>query len=60
MIQFVSETDRGLFEDALKFAQHQVRTLVDTHPEFYPMYTVNGHWKHEGRIWTNWCDGPAH
>ena len=57
MIQFVSETDRGLFEDALKFAQHQVRTLVETHPEFYPMYTVNGRWKHEGRIWTNWCDG---
>ena len=57
MIQFVSETDRGLFDDALKFAQHQVRTLVETHPEFYPMYTVNGRWKHEGRIWTNWCDG---
>ncbi len=47
----------SLFDDALKFAQQQVRRLVETHPEFYPMYTVNGHWKHEGRIWTNWCDG---
>lgn len=57
MIQFVTETDRGLFDDALKFAQQQVRKLIETHPEFYPMYTVNGRWKHEGRIWTNWCDG---
>lgn len=57
MIQFVHETDRDLFDDALRFAQHQVRKLIETHPDFYPMYTVNGRWKYEGRIWTNWCDG---
>jgi len=57
MIQFANEADRGLFDDALKFAQQQVRKLIETHPEFYPMYTVNGLWKHEGRMWTNWCDG---
>ena len=22
-----------------------------------PMYTSNGKWKHEGQVWTNWCDG---
>ena len=57
MIQFVLETDRALFEDAMRFAQQQVRKLVETHPGFYPMYTADGKWKHEGQVWTNWCDG---
>ena len=57
MIQFVLETDRELFEDAFRFAQHQVRKLVETQPGFYPMYTAEGRWKHEGQVWTNWCDG---
>ena len=42
MIQFSLETDRALFEDALVFAQQQVRKLIEAHPNFYPMYTVNG------------------
>jgi unsaturated chondroitin disaccharide hydrolase len=57
MIQFVFETDRELFQEALRFAQQQVRKLIETHPGFYPMYTSNGHWKHDGPVWTNWCDG---
>src|SRR5271154_4632560 len=57
MIQFVLETDRALFEDAMRFAQLQVRKVVETYPGFYPMYTAHGKWKHEGPVWTNWCDG---
>jgi unsaturated chondroitin disaccharide hydrolase len=57
MIQFVLETDRALFDDAMKFAQQQTRKLVENHPDFYPMYTAEGKWKHEGQVWTNWCDG---
>lgn len=57
MIQFVLETDRELFDDAFRFAQQQVRRLIETFPEFYPMYTSNGRWKHEGPAWTHWCDG---
>jgi unsaturated chondroitin disaccharide hydrolase len=57
MIQFVLETDRALFEDTMRFAQQQTRKLIETHPGFYPMYTVEGKWKHEGPVWTNWCDG---
>ena len=57
MIQFVIETDRTLFDDAFRFAQQQVRRLVENYPGFYPMYTINGHWKHEGPTWTHWCDG---
>ncbi len=50
MIQFVLETDRGLFEDAFRYAQQQVRKIIETHPDFYPMYTSNGRWKHEGPV----------
>jgi len=57
MIQFVHETDRGLFDEAFRFAQQQVRKVIDTYPDFYPMYTSNGRWKHEGPAWTHWCDG---
>ena len=57
MIQFVLDTDRTLFEEALRFAQQQVRKLIEAHPDFYPMYTMNGRWKHEGPAWTHWCDG---
>ncbi len=57
MIQFVLETDRQLFEDAFQFAQQQVRKLIENYPDFYPMYTVEGRWKHEGQVWTSWCDG---
>jgi unsaturated chondroitin disaccharide hydrolase len=57
VIQFELETDRALFDDAFAFAQRQVRALVDKHPDYYPMYTQGGKWKHEGQVWTHWCDG---
>jgi len=57
MIQFVLETDREQFEDALRFAQQQVRRLVEAHPGFYATYTSNGRWKHNGPVLSNWTDG---
>lgn len=57
MIQFIYESDRALFEEAIGFAQKQVKRLIDTYPDFYPMYTVGGAWKHAGPAWTHWCDG---
>ena len=42
---------------ALDFAGQQLRRLVDAQPDFFPMYTMNGKWKHEGEAWTNWCEG---
>ena len=57
MIQFIHETDRKLFDDAVGFIQKQVKRLVESNPDFYPMYTVRGKWKHEGQLWTQWCDG---
>ena len=57
MIQFELDSDKKLFEDSLKFAQKQTRKLIEKHPGFYPMYTQNGKWKHDGPAWTRWCDG---
>lgn len=57
MIQFGPEIDRGLMEETLAFAERQVTRLIEKHPGFYPIYTKNGKWKHEGPAWTHWCDG---
>lgn len=57
MIHFEQESDRELFVDALEFAQKQVKGLIERQPDFYPMYTQNGKWKHDGPKWTHWCDG---
>ena len=57
LIQFLFDSDRKLFENAMSFAQQQVKSLIDKHPDFYPMYTENGVWNHEGPIFTHWCDG---
>jgi unsaturated chondroitin disaccharide hydrolase len=57
VIHFELETDRSLFEQAFTLAQKQVRHVIERYPDFYPMYTRGGKWKHEGPAWTHWCDG---
>src|SRR5689334_13731545 len=57
VIQFIHDSDKKLFEDSMGFAQKQVKHLVESHPNFYPMYTRAGKWKHDGPAWTQWCDG---
>lgn len=42
---------------ALEFGERQVRALIENHPDFFPMYTVNGKWRHGGEKWTHWTDG---
>ena len=42
---------------ALDFAQQQVRRLITTHPDYFPLYTRGGRWHHEQEAWTNWCEG---
>jgi len=44
-------------KDALDFAGRQVQNTVERYPDFYPMYTRDGKWKHQGDAWTHWCDG---
>ncbi len=40
-----------------EFAAQQLRHLIETYPDRFPMYTVEGKWMHGGEAWTNWCEG---
>jgi unsaturated chondroitin disaccharide hydrolase len=42
---------------ALEFAEKQVAALIEKHPDFFPIYTVNGKWHHAGELWTDWTGG---
>ena len=42
---------------ALIFTGSQLENLVSSYPDYFPMYTVNGRWKHDRESWTNWCEG---
>ncbi len=59
MIRFNTSTadETILFEHALDTARQKVRRLVEKYPDFYPMYTNEGRWKHDLPAWTHWCDG---
>lgn len=57
MIQFASSASPQLFEAAFRFAGRQLRALIERHPDYYPMYTAAGRWRHAGEAWTHWCDG---
>ena len=48
---------RPKLQAAFDFAQVQVRHLIEAAPDFFPVYTEKGRWKHEGEAWTNWCEG---
>jgi unsaturated chondroitin disaccharide hydrolase len=47
----------SLYLHALRFASRQVRALIQRDPDFYPMYTHQGRWRHDLPAWTHWCDG---
>jgi unsaturated chondroitin disaccharide hydrolase len=57
VIELDARADAALLETTMATVRHQVRNLVEKYPDFYPMYTTGGKWKHEGELWTHWCDG---
>jgi unsaturated chondroitin disaccharide hydrolase len=42
---------------ALGFAAVQVKRLVTTRPDAFPIFTVGGRWHVEDEAWTNWTEG---
>ncbi len=42
---------------ALEFAERQVAQLITRYPDFFPIYTVDGKWHHQGELWTDWTGG---
>src|SRR4051812_8997275 len=56
--QLMATTNQlNTYNAAVDFAEKQVRSLIERHPDFFPMYTVGGKWRHEGEKWTHWTDG---
>ena len=53
----MSDTRHARYSAALDFAEQQVATLADSHPDFFPIYTTRGQWHHEGELWTDWTGG---
>jgi unsaturated chondroitin disaccharide hydrolase len=53
----MSKSLEAKVEHAFSFAQKQVRALVRRYPDFYPLYTDHGKWRHSKPAWTRWCDG---
>ena len=45
------------YESALQFAERQVEQLVTRHPDYFPIYTEGGKWRHGGELWTDWTGG---
>lgn len=48
---------RETIERGIEFAAHQVRATIERDPGFYPMYTLEGKWRHGQESWTHWCEG---
>lgn len=48
---------RSKLEEAVDIAASRVKNLVESYPDFFPMYTEDGKWEHGGEAWTNWCEG---
>ena len=42
---------------AFEFAAGQVRATIERYPDYFPIYTESGVWKHSGELWTDWCGG---
>ncbi len=48
---------RPRLEQVVEFAARQVRSTIERLPDFFPIYTVDGRWSHQGELWTDWCGG---
>lgn len=54
----LNESNRGArYRQALEFAEQQVARLIERSPDFFPIYTAGGRWRHEGELWTDWTGG---
>jgi unsaturated chondroitin disaccharide hydrolase len=45
------------YKAALEFAEKQVSATVTRHPDYFPIYTTQGKWYHQGELWTDWTGG---
>jgi len=48
---------RAVATEAMSVVESKVRNLVTKDPDFFPMFTEKGKWRHGKEAWTNWCEG---
>ena len=53
----LTETQRRLYQSAIDFAGRQVAATIDRTPDYFPIYTRQGRWYHQGELWTDWTGG---
>jgi unsaturated chondroitin disaccharide hydrolase len=53
----VPDATQQLAANAMTVAEAKVRAFIAADPDFFPLYTKNGKWRHESEAWTNWCEG---
>lgn len=44
-------------KNAMAVVDNKVRRLITDDPDFFPMFTEKGAWRHGKEAWTNWCEG---
>jgi unsaturated chondroitin disaccharide hydrolase len=52
-----SEATRSAAAAAAEVAAGKVARLAADCPDYFPLYTDHGRWKHGKEAWTNWCEG---
>jgi unsaturated chondroitin disaccharide hydrolase len=52
-----SEATRSAALAAAEVAAGKVTRLAADYPDYFPLYTDHGRWKHGKEAWTNWCEG---
>jgi len=53
----VSNERVAKYTTALESAEQQVAALIEKHPDYFPIYTTDGKWHHDGELWTDWTGG---
>ena len=51
------EATKAAARTALEVAAGKVSRLATDYPDYFPLYTDQGRWKHGKEAWTNWCEG---
>lgn len=53
----MSDARVATYARAIEFAQRQVAATIERTPDYFPIYTTGGRWRHRGELWTDWTGG---
>ena len=53
----VPEELKNSADKTLDVYDNKVKRLITNHPDYFPLYSEAGKWKHGKESWTNWCEG---